>query len=101
MTRHAPIRMNPNRLPELTDAQKARVKAHREYWKNIGKMSIVRKGQLPGHVLISVTEPDKVRRMLYDIDGQLVRMVIEEQLFTLTAEPEEPTNALYLNTKDD
>lgn len=93
--------MNPNRLPDLTAAQKERIKLHRQYWKNIGKISIVRKGQIRGHVLVSVTQPDQTRRMLYDMDGQLVRMVIERPLFTLTAELEEPTNALYLNTKDD
>lgn len=93
--------MNPNRLPELTDAQKRRVKLHRHYWKDKGKLSIVQKGQTTGHMLISVTEPDKVRRMWYGPDGQLVRMVIERPLFTYTIEPHKPMSALYLNTKDE
>lgn len=99
MTRPPAIRMNPNRLPPLTTAQADRVKRHRAYWKGKGKLSIVRKGQADGHVCITVTEPDKTRRMWYDAEANLTRMVIERPLFTLTATVEEPTNALLQQTE--
>lgn len=94
MTRPPAIRMNPNRLPPLSKAQDAKIEEHRKYWKGIGKLSVIRKGQVTGHVCLSVTEPDKVRRMWYDKDANLVRMVIERQLFTLTATPTQPTSAI-------
>jgi hypothetical protein len=90
--------MNPSRLPPLTKAQQARVKLHRQEWKNIAKLSIVRKGQTKGHVCITAVEPDKTRRMWYGPDGELVRMVIERPLFTLSVELAEPESALTHET---
>ena len=94
MTRPPAIRMNPDRLPPLTKAQDAKVKEHRKYWRGKGKMSVVRKGQILGYICITVVGQDKTRRMWYDPDAILVRIVIERPLFTLTAETAEPQSAL-------
>lgn len=91
--------MHPNRLPEPTAAQAAKIKDHRKYWKGIGKVSIIRKGQVTGHICVTVVETDKTRRMWYDRDANLVRMVIERPLFTLTAEAEQPQSALLQQTE--
>ena len=100
MTRPPAIRMNPARLPEPTAAQKLKIREHYRFWKGKGKVSVVRKGQVTGHVCISVTEPGKVRRMWYDRNANLVRMVIERPLFTLTAEVAEPQSALLQQTEE-
>lgn len=72
MTRPKPIRMNPNRLPPLTKAQTERVKLFRKQFKDYGKVSVIRKGQKPGHILISVIGPDRVDSFSYGPDGYMV-----------------------------
>jgi hypothetical protein len=94
MTRPKPIRMNPNRLPELTPAQKWRIKEHRRYWKGFGKVSVVRKGQITGYVCVTVTTPDNLHRYWYDPTGRLVKRVIERPLFTLSAREADTESAL-------
>lgn len=94
MTCPPAIRMNPTTLPPLTTAQTERVRLHRRYWKGKGKMSVVRKGQVTGHMCITVKEADKTRRMWYDRDAKLVREVIERPLFATPAPAEKPTSAL-------
>lgn len=66
----------------------------RQQFKGIGKVSVIRRGQVKGHLCVTVTEPDKVRHAWYDPDGKLVRMAIERPLFTLSAEVAEPQEAL-------
>lgn len=100
MTRPPTIRMNPTTLPPLTRAQVEKVKQHRRYWKPFGKVSVVRKGQVTGHMCITVTEPDKVRRMWYDSNANLVRTVIERPLFATPTPIGKPTSALLQQMED-
>lgn len=89
--------MQSTKLPPLTKAMEAKIAEHRAYWKGKAKLSIVRRGQPAGCVCITATEPDKVRRMFYYPDGTLAKQIIERPLFSQTAEPAEPTNALLQN----
>lgn len=101
MTRPPAIRMDPARLPDLTPDQKERAKAFRKHFKGIGKVSITRKGQKHGHICITVTERDKMRRYWYDTAGELQKATIQRQLFEITAELAEPESAILLNTNGD
>ena len=81
MTRPKLIRMNPNRLPPLTKAQTERVKLFRKQFKDYGKVSVIRKGQKPGHVLITVRWNDQVEAFQYDAGGHLTDRWSQGQLF--------------------
>lgn len=83
LTRPKPIRINPDRLPELTDAQKYRVKLFRAEFKPYGKVSIIRKGQKPGHILIVVTLHQEQRCYEYDETGSMTAAWTQNSMFML------------------
>ena len=73
--------MTPNRLPDLTRAQKERVRLFRAEFRHYGKVSVIRKGQKHGHILISVSFSDRIERHWYGRDGLPVYRATEHQLF--------------------
>lgn len=75
--------MNPDRLPELTDAQEHRVKLFRAEFKPYGKVSVRRKGQKPGHILIVVTLRQEQRCYQYDETGSMTTAWTQNGMFTL------------------
>lgn len=102
LTRHAPIRMNPAKLPPLTVMQEKRVKLFREYFKGIGQVSVMRKGQKPGYMLIVVIANGEVRYHQYDSAGELVDHWIQEPFFIDAPDVvPEPISAIKLNMENE
>lgn len=102
MTRPPAIRMNPTRLPPLTKAQEQRVKLFRREFKFYGKVSVRRKGQKPGHMLIVVTMREEERFYQYDRYGDLVDRWTQGQLYVLgSIMTPDPISAIKLNMEDE
>lgn len=96
MTRPRPIRMNPARLPELTPAQKARVKAIRSDNKE-HRVGVQRKGQPDGCICVTVEHPRGKAKLFYDQDGEPITWHYEPRLDgQLGLESADPDNALFL-----
>lgn len=76
--------MTSTALPPLTKAQQERVKLFRRQYKSYGKVSVVRKGQKLGHILITATYQGNLHRFIYGPDGKLTMKWIESGLFDET-----------------
>ena len=95
VTRPPAIRMNTTRLPELTAMQRDRERRFRQHFKNIAQVSVTRKGQRPGHMLITVTRDADREHFEYDQDGHLIGRWAETRMsFDEMVGHPGPTNAL-------